>query len=169
MLVEIAETVQTQRGDVVAGALVEVRDATDNSLATLYSTDAGASLLPNPVPTDEYGQINAYVDEGTYLLVIPGFPSIRFEAVSGRHNHDDRYYTEAETDGLLAAAAVHDHDDRYYTEAEVDAAIAAVPEFDPDTPLGYFTLRDSVTATDWRVTVEDNGDGTATLAVNPAP
>lgn len=43
------------------------------------------------------------------------------------HTHDDRYYTEAEADALLAtkAATVHTHDDRYYTEAESDASLAA--------------------------------------------
>ena len=40
------------------------------------------------------------------------------------HNHDDRYYTEAEVDALVSGAvAPHDHDDRYYTEAEVDALL----------------------------------------------
>ena len=42
------------------------------------------------------------------------------------HIHDDRYYTEAESDALLAgkADAVHVHDDRYYVKAESDAALA---------------------------------------------
>jgi hypothetical protein len=42
------------------------------------------------------------------------------------HTHDDRYYTEAETDTALAgkAATSHTHDDRYYTEAEVNAKFA---------------------------------------------
>lgn len=41
------------------------------------------------------------------------------------HNHDERYYTEAEVDASLAgkAALVHNHDDRYYTEAEVDSLV----------------------------------------------
>ena len=41
------------------------------------------------------------------------------------HTHDDRYYTESETDIALAAkaAASHSHDDLYYTEAEIDAAL----------------------------------------------
>jgi hypothetical protein len=62
------------------------------------------------------------------------------------HNHDDRYYTEAEVNALLAAKAnvghthdwasitskpstfpadVHNHDDRYYTESEVDSKLNA--------------------------------------------
>jgi hypothetical protein len=52
------------------------------------------------------------------------------------HNHDSRYYTEAEVDALLAGYSVighnHDgdyeplgtlHDDRYYTETEVDGLL----------------------------------------------
>jgi hypothetical protein len=43
------------------------------------------------------------------------------------HDHDDRYYTETETDTLLAAKAdtTHNHDDRYYTESETDTLLAA--------------------------------------------
>lgn len=42
------------------------------------------------------------------------------------HLHDDRYYTEAETDALLSAksGSSHLHDDRYYTETEADARFA---------------------------------------------
>ena len=43
------------------------------------------------------------------------------------HTHDDRYYTEAETDTLLSAKSDtgHTHDDRYYTEAETDTLLSA--------------------------------------------
>jgi hypothetical protein len=53
------------------------------------------------------------------------------------HTHDDRYYTEAETDTKLNGKAdsshthtksqitdfSHTHDDRYYTESEIDAKL----------------------------------------------
>ena len=40
--------------------------------------------------------------------------------------HDDRYYTETETNTLLAGKSdvAHTHDDRYYTETEIDATFA---------------------------------------------
>ena len=42
------------------------------------------------------------------------------------HTHDDRYYTESETDAKLATKSdtTHLHDDRYYTESEMDAKLA---------------------------------------------
>lgn len=41
------------------------------------------------------------------------------------HTHDDRYYTETETDSLLAGKSNtgHNHDDRYYTESETDSLL----------------------------------------------
>lgn len=43
------------------------------------------------------------------------------------HTHDDRYYTETEIDSQMIgkAAASHTHDDRYYTEAEVNSLLSA--------------------------------------------
>jgi hypothetical protein len=43
------------------------------------------------------------------------------------HIHDDRYYTEAEMDALLAgkSAITHTHDTRYYTQAQTDSFLAA--------------------------------------------
>lgn len=43
------------------------------------------------------------------------------------HNHDDRYYTESETDALLATKSdtSHNHDSRYYTETETNTLLNA--------------------------------------------
>ena len=41
------------------------------------------------------------------------------------HDHDDRYWTEAEADARYAALT-HTHDDRYYTETEADARFAPI-------------------------------------------
>ena len=61
------------------------------------------------------------------------------------HTHDDRYYTETETDALLSgkAAAAHTHDDRYYTETEVDSLFDA---------LGDLAAKDKV---DWDTDIDD--------------
>ena len=42
------------------------------------------------------------------------------------HNHDGRYYTEAEMNSLLANKAEknHTHDDRYYTESEINSLLS---------------------------------------------
>lgn len=42
--------------------------------------------------------------------------------LSGSHNHDDRYYTKTEIGDIILA---HDHDGRYYTESEVNSLLAA--------------------------------------------
>lgn len=42
------------------------------------------------------------------------------------HNHDDRYYTEAEIDTKLSGKSNtgHTHDDRYYTESEIETKLS---------------------------------------------
>lgn len=42
--------------------------------------------------------------------------------LAGSHNHDDRYYTKTEIGDIILA---HDHDGRYYTESEVNSLLAA--------------------------------------------
>lgn len=48
------------------------------------------------------------------------------EKAGTSHTHDDRYYTESETDTLLAekSGTGHTHDDRYYTETETDTLLS---------------------------------------------
>ena len=73
-------------------------------------------------------------------------------AVNGKaaanHTHDDRYYTEAEVNKLLAtkaaanhthsyAATSHTHDDRYYTETEVNNLLATKAAATDVTALKY--------------------------------
>ena len=54
------------------------------------------------------------------------------------HTHDDRYYTEAETDTLLSGKSDtgHTHDSRYYTKTEIDAALADKADVITDTASG---------------------------------
>ena len=54
--------------------------------------------------------------------MLAGHGPSAFAAAS--HNHDDRYYTEAEIDAMGVGA--HDHDDRYYTKAYVDGLQAQI-------------------------------------------
>jgi hypothetical protein len=43
------------------------------------------------------------------------------------HNHDDRYFTETESDArYLQSLPAHNHDDRYFTESEADARYKAI-------------------------------------------
>ena len=48
------------------------------------------------------------------------------------HTHDDRYYTEAETDSLLAgkASSSHNHDSSYYRQSEVDDLLSDKSDID---------------------------------------
>lgn len=57
------------------------------------------------------------------------------------HDHDDRYYTEAETDSLLSGKSDvgHTHDDRYYTEAETDTLLSGKSDTDHTHDDRYYT------------------------------
>ena len=60
------------------------------------------------------------VEKSDITGLIGGTPSLT------GHNHDDRYYTEAEVNTKLATKSNtgHTHDDRYYTESEVNTKLA---------------------------------------------
>lgn len=70
----------------------------------------GISGKPEEYPPEDHSHVVADISD--FPETIPAAP----------HTHDDRYYTETETDQLLAgkAASAHTHDDRYYTETEID-------------------------------------------------
>jgi len=56
-------------GNISQGTLVTVRKSSDNSLATLYSTNSVSSpVLPNPLTSDQNGQFWFYADDGKYNL-----------------------------------------------------------------------------------------------------
>jgi hypothetical protein len=102
--------------------------------------DANSPDAADPLFTDVSGGVftvsasSPAIDEGlsvvgvneNYLGTAPDlgfYPDDEAVSLLAGHTHDDRYYTEAESDALYAALA-HTHDDRYYTEAETDALIA---------------------------------------------
>lgn len=68
-----------------------------------------------------------YILKASKLVVglTKGFLRGKALSVEG-HTHDDRYFTEAETNSLLAgkAASSHTHDNRYYTESEVNSLLS---------------------------------------------
>lgn len=59
----------------------------------------------------------------------------------GSHDHDDRYYTEAEVDSFLAGKSDtgHTHDARYYTESEVDSFLAGKSDTGHNHDGRYYT------------------------------
>ncbi len=63
------------------------------------------------------------------------------------HTHDDRYYTETETNDLLATKSNtgHTHDDRYYTELETNNLLAAKSDNNHNHDGTYLKLSDTAT------------------------
>lgn len=63
------------------------------------------------------------------------------------HTHDDRYYTEDETNALLDGKSNtgHTHDDRYYTELQVDDLLAAKSDNNHNHDGVYLKLSETAT------------------------
>jgi hypothetical protein len=80
------------------------------------STAIGRALMTASTDITARDAINAVADDDARLSDA---------RTPTAHNHDDRYYTEAEMDTALAAKSDtgHTHDDRYFTESEVTAAL----------------------------------------------
>jgi hypothetical protein len=60
-------TVQDALGNVQPGATVEVRNASDNTLATIYSDESGSPMV-NPTDTDGDGFVRFYTEGGFYNI-----------------------------------------------------------------------------------------------------
>lgn len=76
------------------------------------------------------------------------------------HTHDDRYYTEAEMDSMLAGMPVagHNHDDLYYREAEVDAKVDGLRStLKAGTDVNYTAGRIGTTGNRVFISVADPG------------
>ena len=128
------------------------KDSVISGIAARYYTRTETdALLAGKADTADLGAL-AGKDQAAWDTDISGKPST-FPPSS--HNHDERYYTESETDTLLAAKAntadlgalagkdqaawdtdisgkpstfppsSHNHDERYYTESEVDTKLSA--------------------------------------------
>ena len=63
------------------------------------------------------------------------------------HTHDDRYYTETETNTLLDGKSNtgHTHDDRYYTEIQVDDLLASKSDNNHNHDGVYLKLSETAT------------------------
>lgn len=82
-------------------------------------TNDGATWVSFSSPTVANGSVS-------YSSLEANLQDLIDEKAEASHIHDDRYYTQTQTDGFLngKAAAVHNHDDRYYTETEMTALLA---------------------------------------------
>ncbi len=72
------------------------------------------------------------------------------------HTHDDRYYTETETDELLSEKSDtgHTHDERYYTETEVDNKLSTKSDTSHTHDGRYYTeteIDDKVSAINTKI------------------
>lgn len=96
-------------------------------------------------------------------------------AIAGKadasHTHDDRYYTESETDTLLAgksdtshnhdsaySALAHTHDDRYYTESEIDTLLAGKSDTGHNHDDRYYTESETDTLLSGKSDTSHNHD-----------
>lgn len=98
-------------------------DTTPTAASTNPVTSGGIkTALDAKANSADLGDL-AEKDQAAWSTDISGIPAA-FPPET--HNHDDRYYTESETDILLSGKSDtgHNHDDRYYTETEVDTALA---------------------------------------------
>lgn len=131
-----------------AGKGLSHNDFTDALLAKLNGIAEKANLYVHPSHT-AYAEglykmtvnVLGHVTKATSVtkgditaLGIPGQDTHDWAGITDKpatfppsaHNHDERYYTETETDKLLGGKSDtgHVHDDRYYTESEMDAKLA---------------------------------------------
>lgn len=98
-------------------------DTTPTAASTNPVTSGGIkTALDAKANSADLGDL-AEKDQAAWSTDISGIPST---FPPSTHNHDDRYYTESETDTLLSGKSNtgHNHDDRYYTETEVNTALA---------------------------------------------
>ena len=123
--VNVTATGNQKNGDygfVTAFPCTSEDDAVPNASSLNFETGVDIANALN-VTTSSNGSICLYVYGSAHLIVdVAGYYT--------DHNHDDRYFTQAQTNLLVdTAMADHNHDDRYYTQAQtnllVDTAMAA--------------------------------------------
>lgn len=55
-----------------SGASVTVKKRSDNTNATIYTTEGGGTTTANPMSTDAVGRLAGWVDRGAYNLIVTG-------------------------------------------------------------------------------------------------
>jgi hypothetical protein len=129
-----------------SGNLNPIVSATVSNDTTTYTKADGSTfaLTTSDANTNKYLNGASFnTSDGVLTLTVASGTTITVD-LDGRyleslpaHTHDDRYYTEAESDSRFATAAQgakadsalqslpsHTHDDRYYTETEVNNLLA---------------------------------------------
>lgn len=156
-------TVPTDATGVVLN--ITALNATADSFLTLWPAGAARPLVStlNPYPGRivfngatvdlAAGSFSAYNLDGTVDLVIDVVGYLV------HHDHADLYPTHADF-------AAHQHDDRYYTEAETDALLAAPAVHELEVPIGSLTedtgnavIESRISGYDW----ENSGAEAASL------
>ena len=150
--VEIGEGVIPPEWGMITGELADQRDLQAALDEKADADDLGALALKDKADWD------TDIDN-----IPPAFPP-------AAHDHDGRYYTEAETDALLAEKSDldHTHDDRYYTESEMDALLidkAAVIVCDASGAVASFSDGSPAPVADLTAGIEPVQSGSG----DPAP
>ncbi len=112
--VDAAFATKTYTNTEIANAIAELVDSSPDVLNTLNELSAAINNDPN------------FHDTITTLIDTKADKT---------HTHDDRYYTETESDSLFAPIS-HTHDDRYYTETESNSLFASISHTHDDR---YYT------------------------------
>lgn len=130
-------------GNIATGILVTVRNASDNTLATLYSTNSVSSpTLANPLSTDVNGQFWFYAADGKYNISYSnGAPSIlavqlkdtdtqdgnaitleQFNILSGSGGNDTAAWTAACAESVATGKGIQLLNKTYLIESRTAAA-----------------------------------------------
>jgi hypothetical protein len=94
-----------------------------NSVKASLTFNNGGSGAASGTTFD--GSTARTISYNTIGAAAAGHKHVKADITDFAHNHDDRYYTESESDTLFNGKSDvgHTHDERYYTESEVDAII----------------------------------------------
>lgn len=113
---EVMATVQLENGGWTAEVLLGGAENTTNPLNCLqnYIPKVGDWVMIVYPPRSEPVLVDCTPMRENMIVT----PDDKY-ASADDHNHDDRYYTKAQSDGKYAAIT-HDHDGRYYTKTQSD-------------------------------------------------